>query len=100
MELQINAGRGPGFHIVVGLGYSSPLSRQQVVSLFQSSCVLPVELTDGREGRGGGGTKSYNGEVAWSSINRSLLSDRSLQQATKQWQALYILPRGAFLNQS
>ncbi len=29
---------------------SSPLSLQQVVSLSQSSCVLQVELTGGREG--------------------------------------------------
>jgi hypothetical protein len=28
------------------------LSRQQVVSLSQSSCVSPFELTDGREGKG------------------------------------------------
>jgi hypothetical protein len=27
-----------------------PLSRQQIVSLSQSSRVFPVELTDGREG--------------------------------------------------
>ncbi len=27
-----------------------PLSSQQVVSLSQSSCVSPVELTDGKEG--------------------------------------------------
>ncbi len=37
----------------------SPLARVQVVSLSQSSCVPPVELTDGREeGRVGGGAKS------------------------------------------
>jgi hypothetical protein len=30
------------------------LSRQQVVSLSQSSCVSPVELTDGRGGEGVG----------------------------------------------
>ncbi len=40
-------------------------------SLTQSSCVSPVELTEG--GGGGGGAKSYNGGKAWSSINQSLL---------------------------
>ncbi len=39
-----------------------PLSRQQVVSLSQSSFVSPVELSDGRGGgRGGGGAKLYEG---------------------------------------
>jgi hypothetical protein len=41
--------------------YPTPfiLSLQQVVSLCQSSCVSPVELTDGRGGGGGGlGDKS------------------------------------------
>ncbi len=32
----------------------SPLLRQQVVSLFQFSCVSPVELTNGKTGMGGG----------------------------------------------
>ncbi len=36
----------------------SPLSRQQVVSHSQSSCVPPVELTDGRGGEGGRGVRS------------------------------------------
>ncbi len=47
--------RGPGFLTVV---FSSsptpilpPLSRQQVVSLSQSSCVPPIELTGGGGGR-------------------------------------------------
>ncbi len=31
----------------------SPLSRQQVLSLCQSSCVVPVELADRRVGGGG-----------------------------------------------
>ncbi len=47
---------------------------QQVVSLSQSSCVLPAELADRRGGGGEGGAKSYNGENAWSSINRLILS--------------------------
>ncbi len=56
-----------------------PPSREQVVSLSQSSCVPPVEFTEGpsrvrgRE-RGGWGAKSYDGEKAWPSINHSLLS--------------------------
>jgi hypothetical protein len=35
----------------------SPLSCQQLVSLSQSSCVSLIELTDGKVGRGGGGSK-------------------------------------------
>ncbi len=35
----------------------SPLSRQQVVSLSQSLCVSPIELTDWRSGDGGRGKK-------------------------------------------
>ncbi len=34
---------------------SSPLSRDSVVSLSQSSCVSQLELNDGRGGGGGGG---------------------------------------------
>jgi hypothetical protein len=47
--------RGAGFLAVRRFGYSptpSPLSRQQLVFLSQSSCVLPVELTEGRRGGG------------------------------------------------
>jgi hypothetical protein len=54
--------RGPGF-----LAYDSaprrkpqpPLSRQQVFSLSQSSCVSPVEFTDMREGQGVGGEPNH-----------------------------------------
>ncbi len=46
-----------------------PPPHKEVVSLAQFSCVLPVELTDGREG----GAKSYDGEKFWSSINLSIL---------------------------
>ncbi len=35
-----------------------PLSRQQVVSLSQSSCVSPVELTDGERGESRGWARS------------------------------------------
>ncbi len=45
---------------------------QQNVSLSQSSCMSPVEPTDGRGG--GTGAKSYDGEKAWSSANNSMLS--------------------------
>jgi hypothetical protein len=43
--------RGPGFLAVVWLAPSPPpFPVRQVVSLSQSSCVSPVELTDGRGG--------------------------------------------------
>ncbi len=49
----------------------SPLSRQQVVSLSQSSCVRRLL----RRERGiGGGDKSYDVEKAWSPVNHSILS--------------------------
>jgi hypothetical protein len=49
--------RGPGSLAVVQP--PSPLCRQPVVSLSQSSYVSPVELADGRKGgRGGRGAKS------------------------------------------
>ncbi len=53
-----------------------PLSLQQIVSLSQSSCVSPVQLTDGRRGGEGGrlGAESYDRKKAWASINCSLLS--------------------------
>ncbi len=37
----------------------TPLSLRQIVTLSQSSCVLPVEFNDGRGGRGRRGAKSY-----------------------------------------
>ncbi len=50
-------------------------SRQQVVSLSQSSCVSPIELTDRIAGREGGrGAELYDGEKAWTSINHLILS--------------------------
>ncbi len=49
--------RRPGFLAVVW--FDPPLSRQQVVSLSQSSCVSPVELTDGGGGVGVA-AKSYD----------------------------------------
>ncbi len=54
---------------------STPPLRQQVVSLSQSSCVLPVKLTEEGEAVGcGRGAKSNDREKAWSSINHSMLS--------------------------
>jgi hypothetical protein len=38
-----------------------PPSLQQAFTLFQCSCVSPVELAEGMEG-GGGGAKSYDGK--------------------------------------
>ncbi len=52
----------------------SPLSRQQLVSLFLSRpvCRRSSLLTgDGRKGGGGRGTKSYGREKAWPSVNQS-----------------------------
>jgi hypothetical protein len=57
-----------------------PLSRQQVVSLSQSSIVSPVELSDGRGGEGVGEEQNYTkGEKAWSSINHSIFSGPPLR---------------------
>jgi hypothetical protein len=70
--------RGTGFLAVLLFGSSRTLfspSRQQAVSLSQSSCVSPVELTDGRKaGKGVGGAKSYDREKVWPSINHSILT--------------------------
>jgi hypothetical protein len=56
--------RGPSFFA----GYDSvprpprspPLSRQQLVSLYQSSCVSPVYLPEGREWRGRGRGQAWS----------------------------------------
>ncbi len=54
-------------------------SRPQHILLSQSSCVLPVELADGRGNeKGGRGAKSYDHEIAWPFINHSILSDADL----------------------
>ena len=50
--------RVPGFPPVVWFGTPPLPSRQHVVSLSQTSCVSPVELTDGMGG--GGGRKEPN----------------------------------------
>ncbi len=67
--------REPGFFAVKWFGLPTTnllLSRQQVASLSQSSCVA-VENT-GRRGGAGGATKSYDGKKAWSLKNHSILS--------------------------
>jgi hypothetical protein len=55
------------------LAHPRPTSCQQLVSLSQSYCVLPVELADGREG-GGRGAKLNDRDKAFPSINHSILS--------------------------
>jgi hypothetical protein len=53
-----------------------PLSENCLSSRSQSSCVLPDQLTDWREGGGGGrGAESYDRKKAWASINCSILFD-------------------------
>ncbi len=49
---------------------------QQIVSVSQTSCVSPVELTDGIGGEGAawGGSKTYDREKVQYSINHSILS--------------------------
>jgi hypothetical protein len=64
---------GPGFLAVIWFG-PSPLSNQQVFHLYQTSCVSPVELSDGRGWAVGGEAKSYDGEKTWSSIHHLILS--------------------------
>ncbi len=49
-----------------------PLSHQQLFSISQSSCVSPVQLTEGRAG--GWGAESYDRKKAEHSINHSVLS--------------------------
>jgi hypothetical protein len=50
------------------------LSRQQLISLSQSSLLSPVELSEGRGGRGRLGAESYDRRRALPSINHSILS--------------------------
>jgi len=52
-----------------------PLSRDKVVSLSQSSCMSPVELTDGSgEERVGEELNHTTHKKAWPSTNHSTLS--------------------------
>jgi hypothetical protein len=70
--------RGPGTRLSrrrMTLAPPPPISRRQVVSLSQSSCVSPVELTDGGGGVGGV-PNAYDNEKAWTSKNHSILSGR------------------------
>jgi hypothetical protein len=76
--------RGPGFLAVIWLLSATPFSflyRQRVVFLLsRSSCVLPVELTCRKRGRGADwcrGAESYDRENAWPSLNHSILSASS-----------------------
>ncbi len=69
--------REPGFLAVVRFGSSptAPPPPNPSLSLSQSSCVSPVELTD--KTRGGGGAKLYGREKCWPSINHSILSEKT-----------------------
>jgi hypothetical protein len=59
----------PSSDLVPSPSPPSPPSRQQTVFLSLSSCVSPVELTDGSGGGGEGeGAKSYYDGKAWYSI--------------------------------
>jgi hypothetical protein len=65
--------RGPG----IPTPSPSPVSK-----LSSSSCVSPVELTDGRRGGSGGGARSYDAEKAWSYIYHSILSKKNMKYST------------------
>jgi hypothetical protein len=52
----------------------SPFSIEQVVSLFQSSCVSRIELTNGKGAGVGEEANHYDSEKARSSKNHSILS--------------------------
>ncbi len=63
--------RGPGFLAVICFGsfpLPSPSHFSKLFSLSQSSCVSAVELAGWRRGWGEG-SKSYDDEKAWSSMN-------------------------------
>ena len=65
-----------GGRLIWLLPHPFPLSRQQIVSLSQSSCVSRRRACYRRGGKVGDeeGAKSYGGEAAWSSINHSIIS--------------------------
>ncbi len=58
-----------------------PLPSASCVSSLRTSCVTPVEHTDGRE-RGGWGAKSSDREKSYPSSNQSILSDRRWNYCT------------------
>jgi hypothetical protein len=64
-----------------------PLSRQQLVSLSQSSCVPSVKLIDGREGGDGVGEEPYHTTASkpWPSINHSILSGLQFLAPSSSW---------------
>ncbi len=72
------------------LTHPLPPSHVCKLSLFQSSCVSPVELTDGRGGDEDGGGDRVK---AWSSINHSILSGDN-----KCWRSYLVSRRWALLS--
>ncbi len=94
--------RGPGFLAVVWFDSSptpSPLSRQQVVSLSQSSCVSPIELTDGRGGRGWGRSQNIRKReclILYKSFNSIWFVNDWTVYATKELDIFW--PKFKFLN--
>ncbi len=77
--------RGLGFVVIVWFGsYCRPSTPPPLLAVnclsFSVSCMSPDHLLTGEEGKGcGGEAKSYGGEKAWSSINRSILWSRWIQ---------------------
>jgi hypothetical protein len=75
--------RGPSFlaFALFGSTPSPPPSRQQIVSLDQSSCMSVVQLFLRERGGGGGGrgAESYHRKKTWASINRSILAGLTRQ---------------------
>ncbi len=83
--------RGPGFSTDVWFGSTPaplPLCRQLHVSLSQSSCVSPIELTGEVGGGGGRGAESYDHKKAWPSINQSILSDLTIKRSS-YWAGIF-----------
>ncbi len=80
--------RVPGFlAVVTSSPHPIPLSRQQVVSLSQSSCVLPVELTDGRGWEGVGEEPNHTRReslVLYESFNALWLTQSTPLLATQR----------------
>ncbi len=75
----------------------SPLSSQQVVSLTQSSCVSPVELTDGRKGLRGWARSKI---IRPPSINHSILSGHDYLYKVSQLAKKNVYSHVSLKNQS